>query len=209
MHNEAELLHYKSEEIHARAAALSTDEIEWLVGLLASADDKIRYPAFLLLRERSLAHSDVYPFWDVFLGKLDSENSYQRSIGIMLLAINARWDDGEQTAAVLDAYLALLKDEKPITVRQCVQSLAFILPSHPALAKRIADRLLSLDLLEIRDTMRKLVLVDVIDVMLLIRETAPGDSIDAYLFAALSGDLLDAKLKKQILARMGASSSDK
>lgn len=205
----AELLQCKGEEIPARAAALSAEEIAWLVGMLASGDDKIRYPAFLLLRERSLEHRDVFPFWDVFSGKLASENSYQRSIGLMLLAVNARWDDGERISVVLDAYLALLKDEKPITVRQCVQSLAFILPSHPALAERITDRLLSLDLTEIRDTMRKLVLVDVIDVLLLIRETAPGDSIDAYLFSALSGDLLDAKLKKQILARMGAPARNK
>ena len=209
MIHEAELLQSKGEEIPARASVLSIEEIAWLVGLLASGDDKIRYPAFLLLRERSLEHSDVYPFWDVFSSKLASENSYQRSIGLMLLAINARWDGGERISAALDEYLALLKDDKPITVRQCVQSLAYILPSHPALAGRIADRLLSLDLLEIRDTMRKLVLVDVIDVLLLIRETAPGDSIDAYVFAALSGDLLDAKLKKQILARMGAPTRNK
>ena len=53
--------------------------------------------------------------------------------------------------------------------------------------------------------MRKLILLDIVDVLLLIRETQSVDVVDAYLSAALSGDLLDAKTKKQILARMGSS----
>ncbi len=203
MIDETELLHLSSDEMPARAALLTTDDIDFLVGILSSVDDKLRYAAFQLLRERSLEHADVFPHWSVFCEKLASENSYQRSIGSMLLAANARWDDGKQTAAMLDGYLALLHDEKPITVRQSIQSLLQILPYHPALGGRVATSLLSLNLLDIRDTMRKLVLIDVINVLLLIRETEPTDAIDAYIFAALSGDLLDAKSKKQILARMG------
>ena len=203
MIDETELLQLSAEQIPARAALLTTDDIGWLVGILSSVDDKLRYAAFQLLRERSLERADVFPHWTIFCDKLASENSYQRSIGSMLLAANARWDGGEQTAAMLDSYLALLHDEKPITVRQSIQSLLQILLYHPALGGRVAASLLSLNLLDIRDTMRKLVLIDIINVLLLIRETEPTDAIDAYIFSALSGDLLDAKSKKQILARMG------
>ena len=80
-----------------------------------------------------------------------------------------------------------------------------IVPYHRELAKAIAERLLSLNLLELRDTMRKLILLDIVEVLLLIRESESIDGVDAYLSAALSGDLLDAKSKKQILARMGTS----
>ncbi len=139
----------------------------------------------------------------MFSEKLASDNSYHRSIGVMLLAANARWDKEGKTASVLDAFLAVLKDEKPITVRQCIQSLLLIVPYHKELAQTIAERLLSLNLLELRDTMRKLILLDIVDVLLLIRESESIDGVDAYLSAALSGDLLDAKTKKQILARMG------
>ena len=204
MLNEADLIELNKQDIPAHAAALSAEEIAWLVDLLSSKDDKLRYGAFLLLNERSATTADVMPFWDVFAEKLSSDNSYQRSLGVMLLATNARWDKGSKTASVLNAFLAILKDEKPITVRQCIQSLKQIVPFHPALATQISERLLSLDLLELRDTMRKLVLLDTIDVLLLIRETQPIGDIDSYLSNALSGDLLDAKTKKQILARMGS-----
>ena len=205
MLNETDLIELTKEALPARAAALTSAEIVWLVDLLAEKNDKIRYGAFLLLNERSLSFADVFPYWDAFADKLISDNSYQRSIGVMLLAANARWDKVGKTASVLDEYLAILNDDKPITIRQCIQSLLLIVPYQPELAGRIAGRLLALDLLALRDTMRKLILLDIVDVLLLIRETQSVDVVDAYLSAALSGDLLDAKTKKQILARMGSS----
>ncbi len=205
MLTETDLIELKKEELPARAAALTSGEIVWLVDLLTEKNDKIRYGAFQLLNERSMSHADVFPYWDVFAAKLASDNSYQRSIGVMLLAANARWDKADKTAAVLDAFLAILQDEKPITVRQCIQSLLLIVPYHHELSKTISEHLLSLNLLELRDTMRKLILLDIVDVLLLIRETESIDGVDAYLSAALSGDLLDAKTKEQILARMGTS----
>jgi len=206
MLTETDLLELKKEELPARAAALTSGEIVWLVGLLALKDDKIRYGAFLLLNERARSQADVFPFWDVFAAKLGSENSYQRSIGAMLLAVNARWDGGGKTAAALEPYLALLDDEKPITIRQSIQGLLLIVPYHPEIAKTISERLLALNLAGQRDTMRKLILLDIVDVLLLIRESASIDGIDSYLSGALSGDLLDTKTKKSILARMGSSS---
>ena len=205
MFTETNLIELKKEELSVRATALSSEEIAWLVDLLAEKNDKIRYGAFLLLNERSLTQADVFPYWDVFAQKLVSDNSYQRSIGVMLLAANARWDKEGKTASVLNAFLAILQDEKPITVRQCIQSLLLIVPYHRELAKTIAEHLLSLNLLELRDTMRKLILLDIVEVLLLIRESESIDDVDAYQSAALSGDLLDAKTKKQILARMCTS----
>ncbi len=205
MLNETDLIELNKEDLPARAAALTSGEIAWLVGLLAEKNDKIRYGAFQLLNERSFSQADVFPYWDVLAGKLGSDNSYQRSLGVMLLAVNARWDKEGKTASVLDGFLAILHDEKPITVRQCIQSLQLIVPCHPELSGRIAKRLLALDLLSQRDTMRKLILLDIVDVLLQIRATETVDGVDAYLSAALSGELLDAKAKKQILARMGSS----
>lgn len=48
---------------------------------------------------------DVYPFWDTFRAKLNSDNSYQRSIGIMLIAENTRWDTRDHILQTIDAYL--------------------------------------------------------------------------------------------------------
>ena len=138
------------------AQAVSADDIPVLVARLDSAEDKIRYPAFLLLRARSAIANDLYPFWDVLDGKLASENSYQRSLGAMLLAANAWHDAADRMRETFPRYLALLTDPKPITVRQCAQALPEILAAKPELAEEIGSAIMAVDLLSFKDTMRKL-----------------------------------------------------
>ncbi|SMC68669.1 hypothetical protein [Papillibacter cinnamivorans] len=105
------------------ASVLASEDIAKLIGWLNEKEDKIRYRSFLLLQHRSSASPDVYPYWEDFRAKLKNDNSYQRSIGIMLLAENARWDTGGQAKEALDDCFSLLSDERPITIRQCIQSL--------------------------------------------------------------------------------------
>jgi hypothetical protein len=184
------------------AENLTQDDIAMLVGRLASPEDKIRYPAFLLLRARSAVAGDVYPYWELLEQKLSSANSYQRSIGAMLLAANARWDATGRMRDSLPAYLALLGEEKPITVRQCIQAMPQILSAEPSLAGELSTALMRMDLLQIKDTMRKLVLTDLIEVLLAARAIAPDAAIEEYLFSALSGSILDEKSKKQLRTRL-------
>ena len=75
---------------------LQSEDLHLLIDLLCEKDDKIRYPAFLLLQCRSMNQDDVYLYWDIFREKLKSENSFQRSIGLMLIAENAKWDTEEK-----------------------------------------------------------------------------------------------------------------
>lgn len=190
------------EKIPAAAQTLGKEEIAALVGLLAEKNDAVRYTAFLLLQARSALENDVLPYWNVFLEKLSSANSYQRSIGLMLVAANARWDTAGRMEASLKQYLNALTDEKPITVRQCIQSIHQILPAHPELCPAVVTRLIAFDLAAQRETMRKLLLLDILDVLFTARALRPSDEIDQYIFSALSGDLLDAKSKKQLRARL-------
>lgn len=184
------------------AALLSVDDIPMLVARLDSQEDKIRYPAFLLLRARSATSGDVFPFWDQFVQKLSHENSYQRSLGAMLLAANARHDKVGNMRACLPNYLSLLCDPKPITVRQCAQALPEILLAQSNLAGEIAQALVQVDLMQFKDTMRKLILVDFLDVLLIIRQILPSEEVQTYLYTALSGSILDEKSKKLIQKRM-------
>lgn len=192
------LKNLEKQEIAQEAAALTGDDIHFLVTLLSEKDDKIRYAALLLLQSRSAAFSDVYPYWEVFLQKLNSKNSSQRSIGLMLIAENARWDTENKMDNLLEAYFKLLRDEKPITVRQCIQALHRILPYKNNLVAQIADELISLEITEIRESMQKTVLTDILSVLAAIRKQQPSDKIDAYIVQALSSDILDRKAKKEI-----------
>jgi hypothetical protein len=57
---------------------------------------------------------------------------------------------------------------------------------------------MELDLTGIRETMRELVLMDILQILLLIRKNLPMKEIEAYVSNALTGGILDKKTKKQL-----------
>lgn len=179
---------------------LKEEDIQQLIEWLSLKDDSVRYQAFLLLQNRSGFAKDVYSYWDIFKNKLKSSNSYQRSIGLMLIAENAKWDTESKMDETIDEYLELLKDEKPITIRQCIQSITKIVPYKPALNDSITRRLLSFDLMGVKETMRKLILMDILNVFIIIRKEYQCNEIETYLIDAMTGGILDSKAKKQIQA---------
>lgn len=181
---------------------LSESDISQLVDWLSLKDDNVRYPSFLLLQSRSLFSKDLYPYWDVFYEKLSSENSYQRSIGLMLIADNVQWDTENKLQNTIDRYLKLLYDEKPITVRQCIQSLQKIITYQPNYNPRVISSLISFDLSQVKDTMRKSILLDILNVLLSVRKSDRTNEAEAYILSALSGEILDKKTKKQIESQM-------
>jgi hypothetical protein len=178
--------------------ALNKEDISQLIEWLALKDDNIRYQAFLLLQNRSSLFDDVYPYWDTLRKKLKSDNSYQRSIGLMLIAENAKWDNKNQMEDTIDECLMLLNDEKPITIRQCIQSLGKIVSAKPGLNDKIASALINLDLMAVKETMRKSILLDILNVLIIIRKSHKTDEIESFILNALSGEILDKKSKKQI-----------
>lgn len=176
------------------------DDIPQLVDWLSLKDDNVRYQAFLLLQNRSIFFDDVYPYWDIFRNKLKSDNSYQRSIGLMLIAENMKWDEENRIEDTIDEYLEILNDEKPITIRQCIQSLGKVVPYKPGLNNKIVGRLISFNLMAIKETMRKSILLDILNILLVIRKELKTDEIENFILNALSGGILDKKSKKQIEA---------
>ncbi len=183
--------------IPVTAAALDSADLEILVLYLSVKEDAVRYPSLLLLQQRSMMTDDVFPYWGKFVQRLSDKNAYQRIIALTLLAENARWDTTGKTKVILTDYLALLEDEKPITVRQCVQNLKKIVIAQPDLGSDIVKSLTSLDLEAIRQSMRKLVLTDILEVLLTFRETNRDEEIETFILRALSGGILDAKSKKK------------
>lgn len=187
----------------ALAEALEPNDIPFLIGLLEEKNNDIRYAAFLVLQKRSMVHSDVYPFWDTFKQKLDHENSYQRSIGVMLLAENIRWDTESRLSDALKQYMARFRDEKFITARQAIQSLQCWLPQRPEMIPAVLKELTAIPVDQLPPTQRKLILLDILQALLLIRDGTPREEAAAYIFRALDGGLLTKKEKDAILKRMG------
>ena len=186
----------------ALAETLSPEDISFSVGLLGEKNNDIRYAAFLTLAQRSKTHNDVYPFWDVLAQKLSHDNSYQRSIGVMLLAENVRWDTENRLDDILGTYLARFRDEKFITARQAIQSLSSWLPQKPEAYPAVLKELTSVPVDQLPPTQRKLILLDILQVLLLMRAAAPREEADAYIFHALDSGLLAKKEKETIRRRM-------
>lgn len=86
------LLSFEKDDLQEASKTINIDDLHQLVDWLSEKDDTIRYHSFLLLQHRSKDFGDVYPYWDIYCEKLMSTNSYQRSLGLMLIAANAKWD---------------------------------------------------------------------------------------------------------------------
>jgi hypothetical protein len=192
-----------ADELREASGNLNQSDLSQLVELLSEKDDRVRYQALLMLQNRSALFDDVYPFWDVFREKLMNENSYQRSIGLLLIADNVRWDKDGRFDRVVDRYLSLLGDEKPITIRQCIQALGRIVPHKKHLQGKIAAAIMAIDIASIRETMRKSVLLDILGVLAVARRQGEtSNQIEEYIADALSGSVLDRKAMKQVEAML-------
>jgi len=189
------ILFIEKSAIQEASKSLTKEDIQLLIEWLSLKDDKIRYQAFQLLQQRSEFSEDVCFYWDVLRNKLKSDNSYQRSIGLMLIAENAKWASKEMLEEIMQEYLELLHDEKPITVRQCIQSITKITPFAAELNDTIIKSLISLDIMGVKETMRKSILTDILTALIEIRKEYQRDEIDHYMIHALNGGILDKKTK--------------
>jgi hypothetical protein len=91
---------------------------------LGSTDDKIRMQALQTILALTEVKVDwACEVWEDLLARLNHENSYQRSIAIMLLCNLAKSDRENRLGGSLNQLLAHTKDEKFITSRQCIQNL--------------------------------------------------------------------------------------
>lgn len=88
---------------------------------LGSTNDKIRLDALQTILKITEGKVDwVYDVWDDQVARLENGNSYQRSIGIMVLCNLAKSNSENRIEAILDRILAHTRDEKFITSRQCI-----------------------------------------------------------------------------------------
>ena len=191
------LLSYEKIALPQIADTLLPEEIRQLIAWL-DEKDSIRYPAFLLLQFRSIHYPDVYPYWNAFLEKLHSESSYQRSIGLMLMAANARWDTRGLFELSVNLYLSFCGDEKPVTVRQCIQGLEKVIPFKRSLLADITEKLISLNIMERKETQRRILQMDILRVLIMINQKEKDDRIESYIAHAQNGDILDKKMKKEV-----------
>lgn len=132
------------------------------IARLTGKDTKDAYAFAQRITEESRTSDIWYPCFDRFAALLTHKNSLVRNRAISILAANARWDRERKFDALLDRFLSHVTDVKPITARQCVAALPEIAEAKPALVPRIRAALEQADLGRYPDSMRPLVLKDII-----------------------------------------------
>ena len=148
-------------QIARATSGLSEADVDFLVQQLSKKDDALRYNALLLLQANSRLSPQTYAHWAVFEEKLASDNSYQRSIGLMLIAENVRWDKEGKFGRTIGKYLACCMDEKFITARQAIQGLVHIVEATDAYNERIRLFLSRLKLEKYKENQQKLLKKDI------------------------------------------------
>ena len=136
------------------------------VRVLRSSSNREAYRALQSLQETSDVDDAVYVHIDSFIEMMRDSNSYVRTRGLTLIACNAKWDEAGKIDGIIDEYLEHVTDGKPITARQCIQSLPKLAEAKPHLMPRIVSSLRHADTSAYADSMRSLVQDDIRDVLL-------------------------------------------
>jgi hypothetical protein len=155
----------RKEQIPNLSRALTATDICFLIESLSDKNDKLRYTSFLLLQANSKEYPGVYAYWSVLEKKLDNDNSYQRSLGIMLIAENVKWDIEGRFSKIISKYMKCCHDEKFITARQTIQGLGTIVKTTAKFDKEIKQGISSLQFSEYKENQQKLLKKDVTNVL--------------------------------------------
>lgn len=129
--------------------------------LLFDKNNNTAYKALQKLQKESEETNCVYVYMDRLGDMLDSDNSYIRTRGLVLLAYNARWDIDHKIDEIIEKYLKHITDVKPITARQCIKLLPVIAKDKPELRNDICSALQKVDISFYDDSMQPLVYKDI------------------------------------------------
>ena len=83
----------------------------------------------------------IYEEWDNLVKKLESDNSYQRSIAIMVICNLAKSDGEQRMGKILGKLLSHTKDEKFITSRQCILNIWKVAVDNSLLQEKVVKHL--------------------------------------------------------------------
>ena len=105
--------------------------------------------------------NDTYPYLERFIEMTDSENSYIRTRGLLLVVANAQWDTAHKIDGALDRLLSHILDPKPISARQFIAALPKLVEAREDLRDDVVRALRQADASHYSSSMRPLVEKDI------------------------------------------------
>ena len=131
-----------------------------IIAKLTDKDDKFACAIADKIITESRETDAWYEYFDAFVSLLNHPKSLVRNRALHILAANARWDEENRFDAILPEFLHHVTDEKPITARQCIQTLAQIGLAKPQYIPQILACFHNTDLSKYKDSMRPLIKKD-------------------------------------------------
>ena len=92
---------------------------------------------------------------------MSNPKSYIRTRGITLIAANVKWDEDNRFDEIVAEYLRHVEDDKPITARQCIQTLPTLIRYKPYLKPEVEHALRSISYGKYKESMQSLIQRDV------------------------------------------------
>jgi hypothetical protein len=176
------------------------ERIRNMLGALAEKDDSIRYEAFTKLMDITESPVDwVYAVWDTLAAKLDSDNSYQRSIGMSLLCNLARSDKEKRAVTLLPKILSLSQDGKFITRRQTLQALWKIAWFEPETCEAVVKKYIERFHTCVSEEHPNLLQRDIIQSLLTLAELRGDEALFTQIDQLIQSET-DEKTRKTFLA---------
>lgn len=145
--------------------------LEYLIEILYSNDDKEAYNSLIQLENFSENSNEVYSYINEFFAMLNNQKSYIRVRGFRLICKNAKWDNDNKINKNIDKILLELDSEKPTEVRQCLSAIKDIVKYKEELNFKIKEKLLSINYLKYKDSMQGLIFKDIEEVLKLINNS--------------------------------------
>lgn len=176
-----------------------SEDINTLIEMLSLKDDTARYSAFQELLKITEEKVDWFEEYRIALTqKLTDENSYQRSIGLMLLCNLAKDEKKQEFNGILEKMMPLVNDEKFVTQRQYLQSIWKVAIVENKYRDQIVKQLKE----EFKNCTTKkhynLLRLDIISSMIKIMNTQDSESI-RNIIREMINEETDEKSKKKYL----------
>lgn len=143
-----------------------------LIDELAGKDAKRGYQLMLELEAQSFQSDALYRLFDEFVGLTGYSSSLVRTRGFRLAVAQAQWDEQGKIASRFSGLAAMLHDDKPTAVRQCLSALHRAVELRPQLAPLVTAELDRVDVSKYAPSMAPLVAQDVAALRERIRECA-------------------------------------
>lgn len=129
--------------------------------VLAAKDTKESLQRFKALEARCSDSNEMYHYWPLYLAGLTGPNSCNRARSFKLLMKTVKWDEERQLDRHLPEILAVLDDEKSITVRQYIPYLQELFEVRPDVKLLVIDKLEQLELSKYKESMQSLIKRDI------------------------------------------------